>query len=140
MSTAPPPPAPAKLDLNRIVGAYVAIRDAKSELTKQYEAKKTELEEQLGRLEGVLLQHLNQSGADSVRTAAGTFYKQVDIKPNIVDDTAFYAWIKEHDAFDALERRVKKTFMSQFMEQHDGGLPPGIQVYRENVVRIRRNS
>jgi hypothetical protein len=51
----------------------------------------------------------------------------------------FYGWIKDNDAFDALERRVKKTFVTEFMETHEGGLPPpGITVSREYVVRVRK--
>jgi hypothetical protein len=63
---------------------------------------------QLATIEGFMLEHLNTHGMESVRTDGGTFYKQEEIKPNIVDDAAFFAWIKENDAFDAMQRRVKR--------------------------------
>jgi hypothetical protein len=76
-------------------------------------------------IEGYMLRHLNQHGMESVRTEGGTFYKQEAIKPNIVDDVAFFAWVKDNDAFDALERRVKVGFIKEFAEAHEGGCHPG---------------
>lgn len=135
---APPTPAPA-IDLAKIADTYIKIRDAKSARKKEWEADEAEYDAKLEKLEGFMLKHLNEHQMDSVRTSGGTFYRQQDIRPNIVDDAAFYAWIKENDAFDALERRVKKTFVSEFMESHEGGLPPpGISVTREYVVRVRK--
>lgn len=140
MATAPTvsPPAPA-LDLAKIAETYIKIRDAKATRRKAWEAEETEFNAKLEKLEGFMLSHLNQHGMESVRTDGGTFYRQEDIRPNIVDDASFYAWVKENDAFDALERRVKKTFVSEFMETHEGNLPPpGIAVTREYVVRVRK--
>lgn len=136
MATAPAPPT---VDLAKVIETYIKIRDARGVLKREFEAKDAELKGDLEKLEGFMLGHLNQHGMESVRTEAGTFYRQEDIRPNIVDDVAFYTWVKENDAFDALERRVKKTFVSEFMETHEGGLPPpGINVSREYVVRVRR--
>lgn len=136
MATAPAPP---QVDLSKVAETYIKIRDAKHDRKKAWEAEEAEFNAKLEKLEGFMLQHLNTHGTDSVRTAGGTFYRQEDIRPNITDDVAFYGWIKDNDAFDALERRVKKTFISEFMETHEGGLPPpGITVSREYVVRVRK--
>lgn len=132
------PPAPS-IDLAKVTETYIKIRAARADLKRDYETKDDELKGQLSKLEGFMLNHLNQHGMESVRTELGTFYRQEDIKPNITDDVAFFAWVKENDAFDALERRVKKTFVTEFMESHEGKLPPpGISVSREFVVRVRK--
>lgn len=137
MATAPT--APAKTDLSKVVGAFVAIRDERSRLKKEWEAKEDELLAQQDRLGGVLLSHLKEQNANSVQTEHGTFYRQEEVKPNITDDVAFYGFIREQDcAADALERRAKKGFVTEFMENHDGLPPPGISVSREYVVRVRR--
>ena len=135
-TTAPEEPA---VDLARLTGVYIRIPDHKAERKRAMEAEIADLDAKLEVIEGEMLKHLNKHGMENVRTVAGTFYRQEDIKPNIVDDAAFYKWIKDNDAFDALERRVKKTFISEFMETHEGGLPPpGIHVHREYVVRVRK--
>lgn len=129
-----------EIDLGQVTRAHINIRDARSKLRKQYDEADAELKAAQEKLEGVMLDHLNRHGMDSVRTADGTFYRQEEITPSASDWTALYDWIKTNDAWDALERRVKKTFIKEYMEGHQGGLPPGISVFREFVVRVRRGN
>lgn len=127
-----------ELDLGKITKAHINIRDARTALRKQYEEADADLKQSQEKLESVMLDHLNKHGMTSVRTEAGTFFRQEEITPSASDWNALYDWIKENDAWDALERRVKKTFIKEFQEAHNGGLPPGISVHREYVVRVRR--
>ena len=127
------------MDLDQIVRVYVKIRDARAAASKEAKERDAELKDKLSKLEAVLLNHLNETKADSVKTSEGTFYRQEDLIPTGSDWEAFYAWVKENDAFDALERRIKKTFIAEYIEAHDGEIPPGVSVYREHVVRVRRS-
>jgi hypothetical protein len=128
----------AGLDLGRITKAHINIRDARSQLRKQFEEADSDLKVAQEKLEMAMLDHLNKHGMNSVKTDAGTFYAQEEITPSGSDWNALYEWIKEHDAWDALERRIKKTFVKEYSEAHNGGLPPGVSVYRERIVRVRR--
>lgn len=127
------------MDHNKLVTVYTKIRAKRAEIKKAYEAEDDKLKADLAKIEAVLLNHLNTTNTDAVRTEAGTFYRQQEIIPSASDWQAFYDWIKENDAFDALERRVKKTFVSEYMEAHEGAIPPGVSVYRTFVVRVRKN-
>jgi hypothetical protein len=127
------------MDFKKVVSAHVKLRDARAKLKKEFEAADKELKEKQQRLEAVLLNHLNETHADSMKTEAGTFYRQEEITPTGSDWDAFYKWVADNDAFDALERRIKKTFISQYMEANKGGVPPGVSVFREFVVRVRRS-
>jgi hypothetical protein len=141
MATAPAPPAQlGQLDMAKVTATYVTIRAAKAQLKQEMDAKIAELDNKLEMLEGAMLKHLNDHGMESVRTEAGTFYKQIDVKPSCGDWDSFYKWIAENNAFEALEKRVGKGFITTFMEAHDGRLPPGINVHREAVVRVRKPS
>lgn len=133
-------PQPVVLNLDKITQAFLNIREARAALRQQYDKSDEDMKAAQERIEAAMLDHLNTSGAESVRTEAGTFYRQIDIKPSGADWQAFYDWIKEHDAWDALERRIKKTFISEYMEAHQGCLPPGVNVHREYVVRVRKAS
>ena len=126
------------MDLNQVTKAYLNIRDARSKAKAEWEAGDDALKASQEKLEGVMLSYLEKHNVDRMGTDLGTFYRQADIKPSAGDWNAVYAWIKEHDAWELLERRLKKTFVSDFMETHDGMLPPGVNVHREYVVRVRR--
>lgn len=119
--------------------AYVKIRDARTELKRDFEEKDSALKAKLERIEAEMLKFLQENNTDSVKTANGTFYRQEEITPTGSDWDALYRWISENDAFDALERRIKKGFVKEYMETHEGGVPPGVSVYREYVVRVRRS-
>ena len=127
------------MDINALTKAHVRIRDARAALKKTFDAEDGVLKAKQERLEGEMLRILQQGNVDSIKTDSGTFYRQEDITPRGDDWDAFYQWVAANDAFDALERRIKKTFVKEYMETHDGAIPPGVSVYREYVVRVRRS-
>lgn len=127
------------MDISTLTKAYVKIRDARGVLKKQYEEEDIKLKAKLERLEAEMLRFLQENNTDSVKTVHGTFYRQEEITPTGADWDALYKWIAQNDAFDALERRIKKGFIKEYMETHEGGVPPGVSVYREYVVRVRRS-
>lgn len=128
------------MDTARLVRAYLKMRDTRTENKRVFEEGDNKIKEQMGKVEATLLRFLNESQIESVATPAGTFYKQEEVTPTGSDWDALYEWIKRHDAFDALERRIKKTFVKEYMETNGGAIPPGVSVYREHVVRVRRPS
>lgn len=132
-------PTTDQVKLDKITETYVKIRDARSDLKKKYEADDLALKVQLETLDSFLLQTLKDLGVESVRTKHGTVYQSVSIKPSCEDWNSFYTWIAENEAFDALERRVKKSFITTYMEDNKGELPPGINVLQEYTVTIRRS-
>lgn len=127
------------MDINKLTSVHLKIRDARSDLKRKFEEEDRKLKIKQERIENEMLRFLQDSNTDSVRTESGTFYRQEEITPTGSDWDAFYRWVRENDAFDALERRIKKTFVKEYMETHEGGIPPGVSVYREYVVRVRRS-
>lgn len=127
------------MSTEKLVKTYIKMRDALTEKRRAFEAEERDIKEKMKILEGALLQHLQDAGAESVQTKAGTFYRQIEVTPSGSDWDAFYKWVAEHNEFEALERRIKKTFIKDYMETHEGTLPPGVSVYKEYVVRVRRS-
>lgn len=127
------------MDVDRLAKAYIALREARSALKAEFEEKYKTLGAKQERLENEMLRFLQENNSDSVKTSNGTIYRQEELTPSGSDWEAFYNWVAENEAFDALERRIKKTFVKEYMEAHDGAPPPGVSVYREYVVRVRRS-
>ena len=132
-------PTTDQVKLDKVTATYVKIRDQRSALKKQYEADDLALKVQLETLDSFLLGKLQELGVESVRTKHGTVYQSTVVKPSCEDWDSFYTWIAENEAFDALERRVKKSFITTYMEDNKGELPPGINVTQEYAVTIRRS-
>lgn len=127
------------LDMDKVTRAYVRLRDARDALRKQYQEDDANLAEKMQKLEAGMLSFLNESKTDSFKTKNGTVYKQMDVIPTGSDWNVFYHWVSKNDAFDALERRIKKTFVKEYMDTHEGTPPPGVSVLREYKVRVRRS-
>lgn len=123
----------------RLAAAYIKIRDARSVELKKFEAIDNKMKEQQGVLEAHMLKFLNEAKINSLQTDFGTIIRQQDIQPSAADWELVYDWIKKNDAFDMLERRIKKTFVTEYMETHQGDMPPGVNVHRKFVIRVRRS-
>lgn len=130
--------APA-LDLNRVVQAYTAIKDARTARRHAWEKEDLALEEDQTKLRQVMLHILNNNGAQSIKTENGTAYRKLKLKPSVADWSAFYDWVmQDKDRFEAIEKRIKASFVGDFMEDNDGQLPPGVNAHREYEVAVRR--
>jgi len=125
--------------LDKIAEVYQKIRDTRTAKRHAWEAEDKALDDQQAVLKAHMLGVLNQLGGNSVATPHGTIYKQEKIKPSAADWGAIWEWMKANNAPDLVERRLKTTFIKEFMDEHGGALPPGINVHREYEVVVRRN-
>lgn len=129
----------AAINLDRVVQAYNAIKDARTAKRHAWEAEDLALEQDQDKLKTMMLDMLNQIGGKSIATDHGTIYRTEKVRPSAADWSAVYAWIMaDPDRFELLEKRLKATFVKQFMEDHDGLIPPGVNVHREYEVAVRR--
>ena len=130
------------MDVAKLTKAYVAIRDRRAEIKKAFDLEYGDLGEKLSRLEAELLRLMQSQNTDALRTEFGTVYRQEEVKPSCSDWAALDAWEKAQsdiNASDILEKRVSKKFITEYMENNEGALPPGISIYREYVARVRRS-
>lgn len=126
-------------DYDRAVRAFINIRTARATAMREAERVDAEFEEKLNRLKVYFLSHLIATNAKASRTDAGTFFKKLKISPSAASWEVIYAYIKEHDAFDMLERRIKKKFVTDYRKLHNA-LPPGVNVHEEWEVQVRTKS
>jgi len=126
------------LDYNRLVRAYINMREARRDLKREFEQRDADLKEKMSRIEAALIAGLSETGADSVRTNSGTVFITEVSKASVADWSALADWIVQNNAVEFLEQRVKSTAVSEYLEQ-TGELPPGVNLHRERVVRVRKS-
>ena len=125
--------------VDKLAGIYIKIRDARARLKSEYEAKDTELQEQMDMIEEQLLEACKSIGADSIRTAAGTVIRSVKNRYWTNDWDSMYSFVREHDAFGLLERRIHQTNMKQFIEENPNLLPMGLNTDSRYSIVVRRS-
>lgn len=127
-----------QIPTDKLVKTYVKIRDARKELTEKYEKEDAELKEAMDTIEQQLLDACKTIGADSIRTPYGTVSRTVKKRYWTNDWHSFHEFLKEHEVFDLLEKRIAQTNMSTFLEENPDLHPPGLNVDSRYSVVVRR--
>ena len=124
--------------LDKLTEAYIKIRDARSLLKNEYEAKDKALEESAKIIEQSMLDACKSLGVDSVRTPFGTIIRSIKSRYWTNDWDSMYRFINEHDAFALLEKRLHQSHMKEFLAENPDLHPAGLNVESEYTVVVRR--
>jgi len=125
-------------DADKLVTAYIAIRDKRSELKKQFEEEDNSLKDGMEKIEQAILEHCKENNIESLKTSHGTAYKRVSERFWATDWDAFNQYVKEHDILEVYEKRIAQGNMKQFLEDNPGATPP-INVDRKFTISVRRS-
>lgn len=121
---------------DQLTSTYLLLRASKHAAGRLADRIEDDHKARMESIEVGLLARLTANSAKSMATTHGTFYREEVMKPSVTDWSAFYTFIGENNAYEALEKRVTKAFVQNYVEEHRE-LPPGVVVHREVVVRVR---
>lgn len=126
-------------DVGNVIQRYIQIRDARTAMKRDYEAKDAPLAAALDKLETWLLQKSMEEGdvSFSVR-GIGTAYPSTSLKVSCKDWGILDAWAAETQNTAIYERRVSKEFVKAYMETNNGQVPPAVQTTTERRMVVRR--
>ena len=125
------------MDTDTLTKAWINIDNEIKMLRRNHEEIEAKLKADRDKIGAVLLGFLNVHQQEASRTVHGTFRRAITVKPSHIDWEKFYGWIREENAFDALQQRVKISFLESYLEATKE-LPPGVSVNREYVLRVTR--
>ena len=126
------------VSLDKLVKAYVKIRDHRSEIKKAYDAEDTVLVDQLEAVRAALLAHCKEHGVDSVRTAEGLFYRTVKQTYWTSDWEQMHKFILEHEEPSLLDKRINQKHMREFLEDNPDLLPKGLNSNSTYTISVRK--
>jgi hypothetical protein len=124
--------------VDKLVQAYIKIRDAKEKMVREHEQALKSLTDQMEIIEQELLELCKSTGQDGGRTQHGTFTRTVKERYWTNDWDSMYRFIKEHDAPELLERRIAQANFKEFLSQNPDKLPEGINVDSRYAITVRR--
>ncbi len=127
-----------EVSVDRLVATYIKIRETRAGATAAYEKQDKLYKEQLEMVENALLARAHEEGVTGFKTEHGTTYQETRVQASIADAGVLYPWIKENDALDMFERRIKSTAVKQYMDDHEGAIPPGVNVFTQLTMKVRR--
>lgn len=129
-----------EISAEKLVAAYVKMRDRRSELLREYEAEDGAIKEQMEMVESKLLDLCKTVGADSLKTKHGTVIRSVKTRYWTSDWESMHKFILEHQMPELLEKRVSQSTMKQLLDENPDMMPPGMNVDSKYAVTIRRSA
>jgi hypothetical protein len=130
--------APLHLDISKRIDQYVRLRDEIKRLDDEHKDKMKPYRDALEKLNGLLLDHLNIVGGDSVKSEHGTVYRTQRRSASLADPDAFMRFVIENEAWDLLDRKANVTAVVDFIEENEVA-PPGVSLNQAYIVGVRRS-
>lgn len=128
----------AKATVEQRVARYVKLRDSRAAANKEADLLDRAYKQALEAIESTLIADAQAQGVTGFKTEVGTTYLDERMLTTIADDLAFFTFVKEQGDLDFFERRVKATHVKEWMDANNGVLPPGLNVFRELTMKVRR--
>tara|TARA_R110000744_G_scaffold113777_2_gene212969 strand:- start:779 stop:1207 length:429 start_codon:yes stop_codon:yes gene_type:complete len=101
--------------LPKLVRAYRALRDKRSENKTIFDAEDSSLKSKQSAIEQVLLKHCNDNGVTSVKTEEGVFYRKKKVSYWCSDWDKLHAFILKHEVPQILQKRISQQNLEEFL-------------------------
>ncbi len=129
--------SPPTIDVEKVIKAYLILRDWIAEEKRLYEERIEPRKAQLEQLNAVLLRYLNTTNQKAAPTNAGTAYKKVWHSATVADKEAFRRHVIGTEDWDLIDWRANKTAVVKAVEENQEP-PPGINFSTGYDVGVRR--
>lgn len=120
------------MNIDEVIEAYVKLRDRKDQIKKRHGEELAPFDASMAKLEGKLQEAMQAQNVKSFKSDHGTAYTSELVSAKVVDFNDTLAYVRAHDRWDLLERRVNKTVVQ------DIGDVPGVEITRTLKVNVRR--
>lgn len=126
------------MNSDKLVKLFIKSREARAALTRAYDAEKAQMDQIMQMCENFMLKAADASGVKGFTTDYGTTYTAEKVNLSIADDAAFYGFVLAQQDLDFFERRVSSRHVEEYMKTAGGNAPPGLNIFRERVMRVRK--
>ncbi len=120
------------------VAKYVQLRDARAASNKAPDEIDRAYKECLEALEASFLASAHEQGVSGFKTQHGTVFSEEQVLASIADEAAFFNFVLEEGDLDFFERRIKITHIREYAKMNGGRFPPGLNIFREFKMKVRR--
>jgi hypothetical protein len=121
--------------VDKLINYYVLTRNQIAEIKQRHKNELAPSEKAMGVLAAELIEVLDQSGVESARTKSGTVSLSSHDSASCSDPTMFIDYVREHDAYELVNRHPNPTACKEFVKEH-GKPPPGVKLNSIRTVKV----
>ena len=121
-----------------MIGAYIACRDWLEADDATHAERQAPVKERMQILEGAVTEALLAAGGESLKTEAGTAYRSTVLAVRCASREDFMDFVFDGRREGFLTSAVAKDAVKEYMQMHEGQIPPGIDVTYIHKTNFRR--
>ena len=127
-------------DVAAKVSEYINLRNELDAKRKEFQEVERDLKQRMEDIQFDILNTADELGVDSLKTEFGTAYRTVKSSYRILDWPTYLEWAEQNGALHTVQKRVTKSAVDEIVnEELEGGLPPGLDLYTEVAINVRKN-
>lgn len=127
------------LTVDQVIAGYLKLRDKKSLILTNAKNEAEAIDAQLQKFEAWIKAQADAQGVTSFRTKHGTAFLTTSDYANVADWDAVLDFVKEHGAYDLLEKRISKNAVRGYIDLNKS-IPAGVNYGTRLDVNIRKPS
>ena len=124
-------------EVDKLIGGYKAIEEARDVLVAEHKAQIKPLEEKMQEIIGALGIKLSTSGQENFKTVYGTYYESTIKRVKVTGRESWLDWVVANEAWDCLTNHVTKEEVVKAAERFGGELP-GVEISDYTSGHIRK--
>ena len=128
----------SNVSVEQLTRVYIKIRDERAKISAKFKEEDDKLKTQQDAIKRALLDYCKEHNVESVRTAAGMFYRTVKKRYWTGDWEAMHKFILEHGVPEFLDKRLNQTNVKQFLEENPDLMPVGLNIDAEYAISVRK--
>lgn len=125
------------VDINKLVGNYVKLRDKIKELKAEQEKFLAPFVETMNAISAKLQEVLDAANAKSIKTSGGTVYASTRYSASLEDPDAFMKFVISNSNWDLLDRKANANACRDYIEENKVK-PPGVNLSAIRTIGVRR--
>lgn len=126
----------AELSFDQMVESYIKIRDAKDNAKKAFDTETKRMTAALTKLDGLILKHLQDNGAEAIKTPFGTAFTKARSSVSVKDRDKFYNWAVQSNNLGAIDMKANSKVVRELLQ--DDIEVPGVKYTETTLVNVRR--
>lgn len=123
--------------MDALVKKFLALREEVKAIDEQAKATTKPKKEAMEQIQGILQAFLDKSGGTSMKTEFGTFYSTTKYSASLSDADAFMRFVAANNAFHLLDRKANANAVRDYIEEHQGNQPPGVNLTQIKSIGVR---
>ena len=123
---------------DKLVAAYVKMRDDLSAQEKTFKEFKAKRKDEMLQIADALQKMMDDDGLESMKTTAGTAFRATKDFISVENWNDVLKYVEDTGDLAIFNKSVNKTVIKEYMGDHAGITPPGLLYGMKTEIQIRR--